>query len=133
MLRNRQRTPFLLLDISLEYTIAFLPEETMRQPYRAVTTNYAFAVLDLSGEELFAYHWHPEGVSHVTTPHLHFSGALPISLPIRPGSPEATELWLGHAHFPTRRIELSEFVRFLIRDFNVEPRRPDWQLVLAEQ
>ena len=133
ILRNRQRAPYLLLDVSVEYTVAYLPEEAMRQPYRTVTTNYAYAILDLSGKELFAYHWHPEGVSHVKTPHLHFSGALPISLPMRPGSPEATELWMGHAHFPTRRIDLAQLVRFLIRDFDVEPRRPDWDRVLSER
>lgn len=132
LLRDRQHQPYLLLDVSVEYTVAYLPEETMRQPFRATMTNYAYAIQDLAGRELFAYHWHPIGVSHVKSPHVHMSGSMPMRLPQRPGNPDERMLSLRKAHFPTRRIELGAFIRFLIRDLDVEPRRPDWELVLIE-
>lgn len=132
LLRNRQHQPHLLLDISIEYTVAYLPDETMQQPYRATIANYAYAIQDLSGSELFAYHWHPTGVSHVKTPLMHFNGSTPVRMPKRPGHPDERVLSLRRAHFPTRRIELAAFIRFLIRDLDVEPRRPDWEQVLIE-
>lgn len=128
LLRKPDRTPYLQLEVSIEYTVAYLPEDSMRQPYRAVPTTYLYAISNLLGNELFAYHWHPEGVSQEKTPHLHVTGAIPLRLPVRPGSPEATELALSRAHFPTHRIELAELIRFLIRD----PGSGIWELVRGD-
>jgi hypothetical protein len=133
LLRGSNRSPFLHLEIALDYTVAFLPGDSTEEPYQARVTTYLYAINDLSGRELFAYHWHPQGVSHVKTPHLHFNGADPMRLPVRPESPQVTDLSLSRSHFPTRPIELSELIHFLIRDLAVEPRRPDWERVLEER
>jgi hypothetical protein len=74
-------------------------------------------VNDEDERELFAYHWHPIGRSHVTTPHLHISG--------RTEPPE-----LAQAHYPTGPVTLADVVRPLIADFQVPPRRTDWQRIL---
>ena len=91
---------------------------------------YMYSVLDLSGRELFAYHWHPSGVSAARTPHFHASATSPIALPSRPGNPGTMELAVNRVHFPTHRMELPGLVRFLISELGVAPRRADWESVL---
>ena len=76
-----------------------------------------YSVDHADARELFAYHWHPTGHSHVTRPHLHISGRT-----------EPAEL--GNAHFPTGPVTLADVVRLLIQDFDVRPRRADWSRVL---
>ena len=91
---------------------------------------YLYAVKDLDGRELFAYHWHPVGLSSVHRPHMHVSSAQPVTLPTRPATTRAVELVLSRIHFPTHRIELAELVRFLITELGVGPRRQNWESVL---
>lgn len=89
-----------------------------RGPWKVSTTGYLYALHDANGHEIIAYHWHP--ASRVTYPHLHIrTGALV-------GRPE-----LQRAHLPTGRIELEEFLRLAITDFNVQPLRDDWDEVLT--
>ena len=91
---------------------------------------YMYGIMDLAGRELFAYHWHPTGVSAVRDPHFHASSTPPVVVSDRPGNPNTTELALNRVHFPTHRMELTELVRFLITELGVGPRRPDWETVL---
>lgn len=130
LVRRADRSPYLYLEVAIDFTVAFLPDESTWHAYQAVVTTYLYAVNDLSGRELFAYHWHPQGMSHVKTPHLHISGTDSIQLPGRPGNPELTRLSLSRAHFPTRAVELAELLRFLIRDLEAQPRKQDWAQVL---
>jgi hypothetical protein len=85
--------------------------------WSARTTRWAYQVKSFEQRELFAYHWHPTGHSHVTEPHLHISG-------------RTDPAELGDAHFPTGPITLADVVRLLIRDFQVRPRRADWSRIL---
>lgn len=85
--------------------------------WSVATTGWVYRVNDAAEQELFAYHWHPPGHSHVTRPHLHVSGRT-----------DPTEL--GDAHFPTGPVALADVVRLLIQDFDVRPRRADWSRVL---
>jgi hypothetical protein len=78
-----------------------------------------YTVLDVNRTEVLAYHWHPEGVSPVTTPHLHLGAASGVTWPRLQG-----------AHMPTGPVALTAFVRCLIEELGVEPRRPDWQAAL---
>lgn len=130
LLRGPDRTPFLQLQIDIQYSVIFALNATSRSPYQAVIARYIYSVLDLGGRELFGYHLHPFGLSHVETPHLHFSSAQPIVLPNTPGNSRLAEIDLGHAHFPAHRIELSELIRFLITDLGVASQRQDWESVL---
>jgi len=87
---------------------------------------YVHQLLDVDEREILAYHWHPTGVSPVTWPHLRLSGRLP---PLDVGRGQAS-ISLGGKHLTTGPINLSDFVRLLITEFDVQPRRADWAAVL---
>lgn len=92
---------------------------TASATWRTRTRGYSYALDDAAGHEILAYHWHPEGPSHVTTPHLHLgagAGAL------RPH--------LTNAHLPTGPVTLPAVLRLAVRDLGVQPLRPDWAEVL---
>jgi hypothetical protein len=65
-----------------------------------------------------AYHWHPVGASHVTSPHLHLGGQI-------------GDIDLSKLHFPTGAVALPDVLRFAIADLGVEPLRADWRDLLA--
>jgi hypothetical protein len=129
-LRLPDRSPFLQLKIALDYQVLLDAREYNRPLYRAEIARYLYVVHDVRGRELFAYHLHPDSVSDVWTPHLHVSVAQNVALPSGPGNRGNAELPLGKLHFPTRRIDPSQLVRFLITELGVGPRRPDWESVL---
>lgn len=129
-LRTSDRAPYLLLEVSVEYSVIQIVDVPVQQRFQAVVTMYMYAVNDLTGRELFAYHFHPSGLSPIKTPHLHWSAATPIALPLRPGSSAVFELDMSRAHFPTHHLELPELIRLLIRDFGVGPRRRNWEQIL---
>lgn len=95
--------------------------------YQVRPTRYRFVVLDGQEREIVAYHWHPSGVSTVAYPHLHLSGRLSPLDAGRGAEPVA----LGQMHLPTGPVTLADVVRLLITEFGVEPRRDDWDAVLA--
>jgi len=132
-LRRVDGTLYLQLKAALEYSVVGVADAGRRPRFEPVVTMYLYSVLDLAGRELFAYHWHPDGVSAVRTPHFHASSIPPITLPERSGGPETMRLDISHAHFPTQQIEITEIVRLLIRDPGVGPRRPDWERVLGHE
>src|SRR5215213_270046 len=68
--------------------------------WRARIVAYQYALLDQNGREYLAYHWHPDGSSHVTEPHLHLGPAA------RVGVGE-----LAAAHLPTGPVSLASVVR----------------------
>ena len=88
---------------------------------------YRFHLLDRDDREILAYHWHPEGVSPITEPHLHLSGRL---RPLDAGD-RVAPLALGEMHLPTGVVTLAQVVRWLITEFEVRPRRDDWETVLS--
>ncbi len=90
--------------------------------WSARIAGYEYRLEDAGTREILAFHWHTEGVSHVTEPHLHLSAAVaPAALPE-----------LVRAHLPTGAVELRAVIRSLLRDFGIEPKRGDWQRILAE-
>ena len=85
---------------------------------------YVFAFRNPSGAPLLAYHWHPDGGSRVTWPHLHISDPS-----LNPSSP------LARAHLPTGTVALEDVIRLAITEFGVAPRprhHDDWDVVLRE-
>ncbi len=84
---------------------------------RIVSYFYAF---EHAGSELLAYHWHPQGHSRVTEPHLHVMGNREFS-----GQP------VGKLHLPTGAIRLEEIVALAISELGAEPLREDWRAVLG--
>lgn len=78
------------------------------------------------------YDWHPSGRSPITTPHLHVPAARTVVLAQREGTPRAgARTYLGTLHFPTGAIGTAYVVEMLIREFSVDPLRPDWEHVLG--
>lgn len=74
-----------------------------------------------------AYHWHLVGLSSITFPHFHLSPRLtPLDLGPRDG-----QVALGGMHLPTGQVTFADFVRLLITEFGIQPRRTDWDAILA--
>jgi hypothetical protein len=93
---------------------------------------YAYELLDREDNEVLVYHWHPEGASGITYPHLHLSSQVsPIALaPIHPNRVPATVDY-DELHIPTGRVLVEDLVRMLIERLDVRPLRRDWQAVLG--
>jgi hypothetical protein len=109
----------LRLSISQRYRI--IRAEGRRASWEISTVGYEYSLMSSSDQEIIAYHWHPEGQSEATYPHLHLGPAA------RVGRDE-----LIRAHLPTGRIALEAVLRLLITDFGVRPRRRDWADILEE-
>lgn len=99
--------------------------------FRVETRRYMYELRDRSDREIFSYHWHPEGASPIQFPHFHVDGAPPVMLTPMPDETQPYRLALDKAHFATGIITLEEVVALLIRDFDVQPRRTDWERVLS--
>jgi hypothetical protein len=123
----------LLFQFAHLYHLNYLPNDQQRGPYRVSTTFYNYDILDRTGGEIVVYHWEPEGISPVKTPHLHVSAAAPVVLPQRPESALANRrTYLNKLHLLTGRILLEDVVEMLIREFAAVPLRPDWERVLND-
>lgn len=82
--------------------------------------SYRYELRDRNGEKIFAYHFHPTGLSHVTTPHPHVSGG---SRTVR----------LDKRHLVPGVVTFPDIIRHLITEFDVPPLRPDWRDILTSQ
>ncbi len=85
-------------------------------PFRVTTRGYDYSIRTTDGTAVLDYHWHPEGVSHATYPHLHLG-----SQQLRP------DAVLSRAdHVPTGRITFESIIRSLI-ERGIEPLATDWR------
>ena len=94
--------------------------------FEARVVAYAHDILDPDGNEIIAYHWHPDGVSSVRHPHLHLSNQI---RPIELGRSQEP-LPLADLHLATGVVPLAHLVRMLIEEFGVEPLHADWDAAL---
>jgi hypothetical protein len=92
-----------------------------RGPRDAVLAAYEYRLSDHDDREVLAYHWQPEGRSHVQAPHLHLRVAAEVG---RAG--------LLTAHLPTGPVGLHALLRLSIESFDVAPVRRDWAHVLGD-
>jgi len=106
------------LSVRYRFTVA---EGPTRRLWQARTVAYYYTLSDIDGPEILGYHWHPEGISHETAPHLHLGAALKLG---RTG--------MMKAHLPTGYVQLPDILRLAIRDLGVRPLRPDWSEILDE-
>jgi hypothetical protein len=83
--------------------------------WRARTVGYQYRLEDEDGREVIAYHWHPQGQSHVAFPHLHLGAALGT---LRP------EMLKAHLH--TGVVSPVAVLTPAVEEFAVTPRRTDW-------
>jgi hypothetical protein len=113
-----------------EFTVEPISREK-RVRFEVRTSLYQYRILDFNETEIIIYDWHPFGASSVATPHLHVSAAGSIVLQQRAGSKLANpKTHIGSFHLPTSEIVVEDIVELLIREFLVDPRRPDWEAVL---
>ena len=87
--------------------------------WEAETAAYEYRLSDADDGEILAYHWQPEGQSHVQTPHLHLGAAAEIG-----------RAALLAAHLPTGQVPVQDVLRLAIESFDVQPQRRDWNGVL---
>ena len=90
------------------------------------TTGYRYVLSDSGNHEILAFHWHPQGHSFVTFPHMHI-GAVMIS-----STAPARSRDFHHAHVPTGTVLLEDVARFVINEMAVRSRRDDWETALQQ-
>lgn len=114
--------------MSIEISQRLLIEQGLgvdRRLWSTAVVAYSYVLLGEQGLEICAYQWHPAGRSHVKHPHLHVGrGAMGNVTTFGPRG-------LHRIHFPTKHVELEDVLRLAITEFGVEPRRDDWEHVLA--
>jgi hypothetical protein len=108
----------LSLAVEIYYRVVETPADGVDGPWRVVIVSYIYTLYDADDALLLSYHWHPEGCSPITTPHLHL------------GSAAVTQALLADAHLPTGIVSLPDMVRLAIRDLRVRPLRRNWSQVL---
>jgi hypothetical protein len=81
-------------------------------PWQVVIVAYQYTLLDADEREILAFHLHPEGRSHVTTPHLHLGAGV--------GQIRAD---LASALVPTGTVTLAAIARLAIDAFAARPLR----------
>lgn len=91
--------------------------------YKAQSTSYTYELYVKKGgdlENVLEFHWHPETTANLRWPHLH----------VNADGPDGD---LRRTHFPTARTAIEDFLRLLIRDFEVKPRLPysEWKEILT--
>lgn len=108
---QRKNGDALFLAVTQTYRIS----EDANGEFKAKTTSYSYELLvkkvreDL--ETIAEFHWHPRTTKNLKWPHVHIKG-------------NTAEGDLDRKHFPTARLSIEDFLRFLIRDFGVIPRMP---------
>ncbi len=105
-LQRKQGDP-LFLSVTQTYRL-----DSRAGGFKATTTSYSYELSvkkDGKLEIIVAFHWHPAKTAKLKWPHVHIRG-------------NTAEGDLGRKHFPTARISVEDFLRFLIRDFEVKPR-----------
>lgn len=109
------------VQIRHRYMLVFRDDTVRREQWSARTSGYDYVLIDGQEQEILAFHWHPTGRSHVTTPHLHLgagAGAL---------QPQLTK-----AHIDTGFTTPVALLRLVIDHYGVPPRRTDWSRVLEQ-
>jgi hypothetical protein len=106
------------LSVKMRYRVVEAPGRRSRYEVEIVAYQYSLTARD--GKELVAYHWHPEGESHVTTPHVHLGPGAAIG-----------HRGIAGAHLPTDHVALVEVIRLALEQPGVEPLRNDWRDVLT--
>jgi hypothetical protein len=110
------------LYLSIVQTYTIIP--SLDGQYKVRTTGYCYSLLAKCGPEIrevLEFHWHPKTTKNLRWPHLHIIGTLDCGEEIH------------RAHFPTARLSLEDFIKVLIRDFDVKSRLPyyEWREILT--
>ncbi len=112
--RLRGTDPF---KLSIEHWYVIEPGRDTAK-WRVQTAGSAYRFLHEDGREILAYHGHPEGRSHVTTPHLRLGAGAEAGWP-----------GLQKAHLPTGLV-LPALIELAI-GCGAAPRRGGWRSVVG--
>jgi hypothetical protein len=107
------------LNIRHRFVLVHNSAGETRRRWQARTTSYSYGLADVDGREIVVYHWHPEGRSHVTTPHLHLGAGA-----------GALRAELTKAHLATGLVSPTVILALAIESFGVRPRRADWAAMM---
>jgi hypothetical protein len=88
--------------------------------WRVEIVGYNYAI-EHEGGDLVSYHWHPEGESPITWPHMHVGTDIQVG-----------ERWFGKVHLPTGVVGLERVVALAITELGAKPLRDDWERLIAE-
>jgi hypothetical protein len=110
--------------LHLSFVQHFNIEHTLLLGWKVRTRLYMYSLECPDSNEIFAFHWHPDATpaNPVSYPHLHISA----------GAGERIRREVREIHFRTDRVAFEEFALILIENFQVDTRRPDARLLLAE-
>jgi hypothetical protein len=116
---QRKHADPLYLSIVQTYKVVKGPDG-----YKANTTSYQYSASTKRGDaykEILAFHWHPDTTPNLKWPHVHINGF-------------TDDGDFSHAHIPTGRMCIEDFIRMLIRDFGVKARMPydEWKKMLVK-
>ena len=109
------------LTLRLQQNYRIAESGVAGEGWQVDVVGYNYAVLDSELAEVLLYHWHPVSNSRVKSPHLHLKQGAKV------GRVEVRD-----AHLPTGEVSLSAVLRVLIEEIGVNPRRSDWESILAE-
>jgi hypothetical protein len=122
----RARAPARVIMRWIKHNFDIVRVDERIRDYHAATTAYIYQILDSTGNEIIAYHWHPAGASRVIHPHLHISSRV-NPIPVGRGP---DELALADLHIASGVVRLGDIVRFLIEELDIAPLRDDWRQIL---
>lgn len=88
-------------------------------PFRITTRAYDYSIQTQDKMLVIAYHWHPVGTSHVTTPHFHI-GSAQLS---------ADSVLSEKDHYPTGRITFESVIGAAVQA-GAKPNYEDWREIL---
>lgn len=110
------------LALRILFTFAIVPSPQTRDRWTTEIMSYFYTLHDRDDDrEIVSYHWHPEGRSPVTTPHLHLGAGARIG-----------RSQLSEAHFPTGHIVLGSFLHLAIAGLYARPLRRDWHAIVND-
>jgi hypothetical protein len=105
-------------SLSVEQQYDLVEASGEHGPWKVSTLAYRYRIDSAAADELALWHWHPkdrQGRPHrYAHPHLHAQAGQ-----------------LAGLHLPTGRVSVEAVLRLLLNEFDVRPRRDDWQDVLA--
>lgn len=108
-------------DTRLSFAFAYGYQAIMSPEgdWQIIITGYHYSFKLNEGQELLAYHWHPEPGQLVAYPHLHIEAGSGISFEN-----------LHKTHLPTGVVSPEKVILSAIEGLCVEPAREDWRSIL---
>jgi hypothetical protein len=115
--------PRFTFSMGQRFSLRHVPDDTDRGPWKVRTEAYQYTLHDADGRELWAYHYHPQGLSPITWPHFHMYAATGVREDLAKG------------HYPTNRVAFEEVLLLLLDlkrgRFGIRPLRADWMRTRA--